>query len=147
MKIVLKQDIDKLGTTGDIVEVADGYGRNYLLPRGLALKATLGAEKVAKQIKKATGRKIQEEKTNLEELAKKLSKLSLTIPVQVGEDEKMYGSVTSIDIANMLKQEGIEIDKKKIILKEPIKKLGVFNIQIKLHPEVTAEVKTWVIKA
>jgi len=147
MKIVLKQDIDKLGTTGDIVEVADGYGRNYLLPRGLALKATLGAEKVAKQIKKATGRKIQEEKTNLEELAKKLSKLSLTIPVQVGEDEKMYGSVTSIDIANMLKQEGIEIDKKKIILKEPIKKLGVFNIQIKLHPEVTAEVKIWVIKA
>ena len=147
MKIVLKQDIDKLGTTGDIVEVADGYGRNYLLPRGLALKATLGAEKVAKQIKKATGRKIQEEKTNLDELAKKLSKLSLTIPVQVGEDEKMYGSVTSIDIANMLKQEGIEIDKKKIILKEPIKKLGVFNIQIKLHPKVTAEVKIWVIKA
>ena len=147
MKIVLKQDIDKLGTTGDIVEVADGYGRNYLLPQGLALKATSGAEKVAKQIKKATGRKIQEEKTNLEELAKKLSKLSLTIPVQVGEDEKMYGSVTSIDIANMLKQEGIEIDKKKIILKEPIKKLGVFNIQIKLHPEVTAEVKTWVVKA
>jgi len=147
MKIVLKQDIDKLGTTGDIVEVADGYGRNYLLPQGLALKATSGAEKVAKQIKKATGRKIQEEKTNLEELAKKLSKLSLTIPVQVGEDEKMYGSVTSIDIANMLKQEGIEIDKKKIILKEPIKKLGVFNIQIKLHPEVTAEVKIWVIKA
>ena len=147
MKIVLKQDIDKLGTTGDIVEVADGYGRNYLLPQGLALKATSGAEKVAKQIKKATGRKIQEEKTNLDELAKKLSKLSLTIPVQVGEDEKMYGSVTSIDIANMLKQEGIEIDKKKIILKEPIKKLGVFNIQIKLHPEVTAEVKIWVIKA
>ena len=147
MKIVLKQDVDKLGVTGDIVEVADGYGRNYLLPRGLALKATPGAEKVAERIKKATGRKIQEEKTNLDELAKKLSKLSLTIPVQVGEDEKMYGSVTSIDIANMLKQEGIEIDKKKIILKEPIKKLGVFNIQIKLHPKVTAEVKTWVIKA
>ena len=147
MKVILKQDIDKLGTTGNIVEVADGYGRNYLLPRGLALKANPGAEKVAEQIKKAKGRKIQEEKTNLEELAKKLSKLSLTIPVQVGEDEKMYGSVTSIDIANMLKQEGIEIDKKKIILKEPIKKLGVFNIQIKLHPEVTAEVKAWVIKA
>ncbi|MCK4401420.1 50S ribosomal protein L9 [bacterium] len=147
MKVVLKQDIDKLGIAGDIVEVADGYGRNYLLPRGLAIKATAGAEKAAEQIKKAKGRKIQEEKTNLEELAKKLSKLSLTIPVQVGEDEKMYGSVTSIDIANMLKQEGIEIDKKKIALKEPIKKLGIFNIQIKLHQEVTAEVKTWVVKA
>ena len=147
MKIVLKQDIDKLGSIGDIVKVADGYGRNYLLPHGLALKATPGAEKVAEQIKKAKGRKIQEEKAGVEEIAKKLSGLSLTIPVQVGEDEKMYGSVTSIDIANMLKQEGIEIDKKKIILKEPIKKLGVFNIQIKLHPKVTAEVKTWVIKA
>ncbi len=147
MKVVLKQDIDKLGSIGDIVKVADGYGRNYLLPHGLALKATPGAEKVAEQIKKAKGRKIQEEKAGVEEIAKKLSGLSLTIPVQVGEDEKMYGSVTSIDIANMLKQEGIEIDKKKIILKEPIKKLGVFNIQIKLHPKVTAEVKTWVIKA
>lgn len=147
MKVVLKQDIDKLGITGDIVSVADGYGRNYLLPRGLALKATAGAEKATEHIKKARGRKIQEEKTNLEELAKKLSELSLTIPVQVGEDEKMYGSVTSIDIANMLKQEGVEIDKKKIILKEPIKKLGIFNIQVKLHPEVTAEVKTWVVKA
>ena len=147
MKVVLKQDIDKLGIAGDIVEVADGYGRNYLLPRGLAIKATAGAEKAAEQIKKTKGRKTQEEKTSLEELAKKLSELSLTIPVQVGEDEKMYGSVTSIDIANMLKQEGIEIDKKKIILKEPIKKLGIFNIQIKLHPEVTAEVKAWVVKA
>jgi large subunit ribosomal protein L9 len=147
MKVVLKQDIDKLGIAGDIVEVADGYGRNYLLPRGLAIKATASAEKAAEHIKKAKGKKIQEEKTNLEELAKKLSELSLTIPVQVGEDEKMYGSVTSIDIANMLKQEGIEIDKKKIALKEPIKKLGIFNIQIKLHPEVTAEVKAWVVKA
>ena len=147
MKVVLKQDIDKLGSIGDIVKVVDGYGRNYLLPHGLALKATPGAEKVAEQIKKAKGRKIQEEKAGVEEIAKKLSGLSLTIPVQVGEDEKMYGSVTSIDIANMLKQEGIEIDKKKIILEEPIKKLGVFNIQIKLHPKVTAEVKTWVIKA
>ena len=147
MKVVLKQNIDKLGIAGDIVEVADGYGRNYLLPSGLALKATAGAEKAADQIKKAKGRKIQEEKTSFEELAKKLSELSLTVPVQVGEDEKMYGSVTSIDIANMLKQEGIEIDKKKIILKEPIKKLGIFNIQIKLHPEVTAEVKAWVVKA
>jgi len=146
MKVVLKQDIDKLGSTGDIVKVADGYGRNYLLPHGLALKATPGAEKVAEQIKKTKGRKTQEEKTGFEETAKKLSSLSLTIPVQVGEDKKMYGSVTSIDIANMLKQEGIEIDKKKILLKDPIKKLGVFNIQIKLHPEVTAEVKTWVVK-
>ena len=146
MKVVLKQDIDKLGSTGDIVKVADGYGRNYLLPHGLALKATPGAEKVAEQIKKTKGRKTQEEKTGFEETAKKLSSLSLTIPVQVGEDKKMYGSVTSIDIANMLKQEGIEIDKKNILLKDPIKKLGVFNIQIKLHPEVTAEVKTWVVK-
>ena len=146
MKVVLKQDIDKLGSTGDIVKVADGYGRNYLLPHGLALKATPGAEKVAEQIKKTKGRKKQEKKTGFEETAKKLSSLSLTIPVQVGEDKKMYGSVTSIDIANMLKQEGIEIDKKKILLKDPIKKLGVFNIQIKLHPEVTAEVKTWVVK-
>ena len=147
MKVVLKQDIDKLGSTGDIVKVADGYGRNYLLPHGLALKATPGAEKVAEQIKKAKGRKIQEEKARFEEIAKKLSSLSLTIPVQVVEDEKMFGSVTSIDIANMLKQEGIEIDKKDIALKEPIKKLGIFNIQIKLHPEVTAEVKTWIVKA
>ncbi|MFH1904969.1 MAG: 50S ribosomal protein L9 [bacterium] len=147
MNVVLKQDIDKLGSTGDIVRVADGYGRNYLLPHGLAIKATAGAEKVAEQIKKAKGRKTQEEKAGFEETAKKLSSLSLTIPVQVGEDEKMYGSVTSIDIANMLKQEGIEIDKKIIALKEPIKKLGIFNIQIKLHPEVTAEVKTWVVKA
>ena len=147
MKIVLKQDIDKLGSIGDIVNVANGYGRNYLIPHGLALKATPGAEKVAEQIKKAKARKIEEGKAAFEETAKKLSSLSLTIPVQVGEDEKMFGSVTSIDIANMLKQEGIDIDKKNILLKEPIKKLGIFSIQIKLHPEVKAEVKTWVVKA
>ena len=147
MKIVLKQDIDKLGSIGDVVNVANGYGRNYLIPHGLALKATPGAEKVAEQIKKAKARKIEEGKAVFEETAKKLSSLSLTIPVQVGEDEKMFGSVTSIDIANMLKQEGIEIDKKNILLKEPIKKLGIFSIQIKLHPEVKAEVKTWVVKA
>ena len=147
MKVVLKQDIDKLGNIGDVVSVADGYGRNYLIPHGLALKATPGAEKVAEQIKKSKARKIDEEKAGFEETAKKLSSLSLTIPVQVGEDEKMFGSVTSIDIANMLKQEGIEIDRKNIALKEPIKKLGIFNIQVKLHPEVTAEVKTWVVKA
>ena len=147
MKIVLKQDIDKLGSIGDVVNVANGYGRNYLIPRGLALKATPGAEKVAEQIKKAKARKIEEGKAVFEETAKKLSSLSLTIPVQVGEDEKMFGSVTSIDISNMLKQEGIEIDKKNILLKEPIKKLGIFSIQIKLHPEVKTEVKTWVVKA
>jgi len=147
MKIVLKQDIDKLGSIGDVVNVANGYGRNYLIPHGLALKATPGAEKVAEQIKKAKARKIEEGKAVFEETAKKLSSLSLTIPVQVGEDEKMFGSVTSIDIANMLKQEGMEIDRKNIVLKEPIKKLGIFNIQVKLHPEVTAEVKMWVIKA
>jgi len=147
MKVVLKQDIDKLGSTGDIVRVTDGYGRNYLLPHGLALKATPGAEKVAEHIKKAKVKKIQEEKAGFEETAKKLSGLSLTIPVQVGKDEKMFGSVTSIDIANTLKQEGMEIDKKNILLKDPIKKLGIFNIQIKLHPEVTADVKTWVVKA
>ncbi len=147
MKVVLKQDIEKLGSIGDVVSVANGYGRNYLIPHGLALKATPGAEKVAEQIKKSKARKIDEEKVEFEEIAKKLSSLSLTIPVQVGEDEKMYGSVTSIDIANMLKQEGMEIDRKNIVLKEPIKKLGIFNIQVKLHPEVTAEVKMWVIKA
>lgn len=146
MKVILREDVQKLGAPGDVVDVKYGYGRNFLLPRGLALVAT---ETNLKRIETEKRLKIGMEENELESAkakALKLSSSSLTIPVTVGEDEKLFGSVTSIDIAKALLQEEIEIDRHDIVLDEPIKKLGVYHVQVRLHPEVMAEVKVWVVK-
>ena len=146
MKVILKEEVQKLGASGDVVDVKDGYGRNFLLPRGLALAAT---ETNIKRIETEKRLKVGMEEKKLESakaMALKLSSSSLTIPVTVGEDEKLFGSVTSIDIAKVLLQEEIEIERHDILLDEPIRKLGVYQVQVKLHPEVVAAVKVWVVQ-
>lgn len=146
MKVILIEDLDRLGKAGDVVVVKEGYARNYLLPRKKAKPLTPESMKILEAIKK---RRALEEKRRLEDvsaLADKISKLSLTISEESGEEEKLYGSVTNEMISNALRQEGIDIDKREIILDEPIKKLGVYQVTVKLHPEVKASLRIWVIK-
>ena len=146
MKVILRKKVEKLGASGDVVEVRDGYGRNFLLPRGIALPATDVSVKRIELEKRLEISMEEKELKCAKDKVLKLSSSSLTIPVTVGEDDKLFGSVTSLDIAKALEQEGIEIDRHDILLDEPIKKLGVYQIQMKLHPEVVATVKVWVVK-
>lgn len=147
MKVILVKDIDKLGKSGQTVKVSDGYARNYLIPQKIALEANKANEKVFLDLKKKAEQKELRAKKEAEELGEKIRGLSCTIVRQAGEEEKLYGSVTNMDIAAALQQEGLHIDKKKVLLDEPIKALGVFYVPIKLHPEVTTELKVWVVKA
>jgi large subunit ribosomal protein L9 len=147
MKVILVKDIDKLGKSGQTVKVSDGYARNYLLPQKFALEANTANERLFLELKKKAEQKEVKAKKEAEELAEKIRGLSCTIVRQAGEEEKLYGSVTNMDVASALQQEGLHIDKKRILLDEPIKSLGVFYVPIKLHPEVTTELKVWVVKA
>ncbi len=146
MRLVLKEDVEKLGSTGDIVKVANGYGRNYLLPRGLAVLATPVNLKQL-EIRKSRLAKIEaKDKESSELLAAQITKLALEFSRKVGETEQMYGSVTNHDIAEELARRGFDIDKRKIEIEEPIKVLGVHDVPIKLHQEVLAHLKVWVVK-
>ena len=146
MKVILKNDVERLGKTGDVVTVAAGYARNYLLPRGLALEATDGSmEQIA--IDRRRDEKAQQKKaSDAVALQAKLEELSLTISKQSGESDKLFGTVTAMEIAAALEKEGHEIDKRKIELEEPIKTLGIYTVPIRLHSDVTAKVKLWVVK-
>lgn len=146
MNVILIQDVEKLGSTGDELKVKDGYARNYLIPRKLAVEATPGSLRLLEQTKKKKERLEQKVKEECEKLAERLKNVSSTIPMEAGREDKLFGSITSEMIAESLLSEGIEIDKKKIVLKEPINALGVYNIDIKLHPEVEAQVRVWVVK-
>ena len=146
MKVILVEDVEGLGRGGDIVDVKDGYGRNFLFPRKLALKATKSNLKVVEQKKRTYEARRIKEKQEAEEIAKKLSELSLTIIKKVGESDTLYGAVTSAEIVDALKNDGYEVDKRKIEMPEPIKTLGMFKVQVKLYPEVTADLKVWVVK-
>ncbi len=146
MQIVLKEDIDKLGRRGEVVKVADGYARNYLLPLGKALPATPGNLKVIEREKRRYLVRLTKEKDENEALSRRIQALSVTLVRKVGENDVLYGSVTSGDIAEALSKEGIVVDKRRIHLADPIKSLGIYAIPIRLHPEVTAEVKVWVVK-
>lgn len=146
MKIVLTTDIDNLGHVGDMVTVKDGYARNFLIPTGMAVKADPKNLKLLEaQRKAAEARAFREVKTH-KSLAARLSSITLTATAQVGEEDRMFGAVTSADIAEMLAAQGLEIDRRIIDLPEPIKALGVYTIPIKLHSEVTAHVKVKVVK-
>ena len=147
MRIILLQDIETLGKTGSQCDVKDGYARNYLIPRGFALKASPVNIKRFQEINRLKESAKKREMKKVNELADKLKALSLTIPVQVGEEDRLFGAVTSQSIAEQLQEKGYEIDKRQILLEEPIKTLGVFDVPVKLHPEVTATVKVWVVKA
>jgi large subunit ribosomal protein L9 len=146
MKIVLRQDIDKLGKRGEVVRVAPGYGRNFLLPKQLALPATPGNLKRVELERRSLDVKLVRERGVAEQLAERLSRLSCTVARKVGESDALYGSVTNADIAAFLEKEGLAIDKRKIVLEEPIKALGIYSVPVRLHPEVTAEIKVWVVK-
>jgi large subunit ribosomal protein L9 len=146
MKIILTEDITNLGTAGDLITVKNGYARNFLVPNGKAMRATTQNLKNLEHQKRQIQEKLNKEKKEGKSLADKIESISCTISKTAGEEDKLFGSVTTADIHNSLKNEGIEIDKKKIILSEPIKKLGIFSVPIKIHPEVTATLKVWVVK-
>jgi large subunit ribosomal protein L9 len=146
VKLILREDVENLGKIGEIVEVAGGYGRNYLLPRGLAVKASTKNLKEQEHQKKLIQARMDRQKKDAQEMAGSLDSVSCTIARKTGEDEKLYGSVTSRDIEDALREEGVSIDRKRILLEEPLKKLGVYTVPVKLHAEVTGNIKVWVVK-
>ncbi|MFH0731749.1 MAG: 50S ribosomal protein L9 [Candidatus Omnitrophota bacterium] len=146
MKLILLENVDNLGKMGDAIEAKDGYARNCLLPKGLALEATASNLKIVEKKKQKQQQKLDRIKQEAREAAKKLTLVSCTITMPAGEDDKLHGSVTAQDIADALEQEGIKIDKKNIVINQPINKLGIYSCEVKLHPEVTQELKVWVIK-
>jgi len=146
MEIILLEDIPPLGKVGDLVKVSDGYGRNYLIPNKLAIKATPKNKKQLEHEKRFAQDKTDKVKRDAEKLAKSVEEFSCTITKPVGESGKLFGSVTTKDIEEQLIENGFTIDRKKIELEEPIKNLGVYTIPIKLHPEVTANLKLWVVR-
>jgi large subunit ribosomal protein L9 len=141
MEVILKEDVDNLGHRGDVVKVAEGYGRNFLLPRKLAMQATPANKAVIEQMKSAAARRSATEKTQAEALVAKLEPIVLSFTRKSGEAGHLFGSVTSADIAAGLASNGFEIDRRKIQLPEPLKSVGDFSVAIKLHREVTAQVK------
>ena len=147
MKVILQQEVKKLGKKGDVIEVAEGYARNYLLPQKLAIEATAGNVNAAKQQKAAQIHKDQRASDEARVLASQLSKVSVKVPVKTGDNGKVFGSVTAKDIAEaLLEQVNIEIDKRKIELKEAIKSLGTFEVIVRIHPEITAKIEVQVVQ-
>lgn len=146
MKVILRQDFEQLGKLGEVVEVKDGYARNYLIPRKIAYMATPSALRTLEEEKKQLARKLEKEKTGSEKLAAELEKVSLTIQMKVGEDDKLFGSVTSQMIADGLREKGISLDKRWIELDEPIKALGIYEVNVKLPGGVNGKVKVWVVR-
>ncbi len=146
MQVILLENVPALGKTGDLVKVSDGYGRNYLIPKKKAVLATDKSLKVIEHQKRQIQQRVEKTKKDAEKMAQRIETLSCTFARTVGESGKLFGSVTSMDIENYLKENGIEADRKKISLEEPIKNLGMFTVPIKLHPEVTAHLKVWVVQ-
>jgi large subunit ribosomal protein L9 len=141
MKIILRQDMDELGLEGETVEVAKGYARNYLIPKGIALIANKSNIKLMEMQKKKIEIKRIKQKESAEKINAELTNLTINISQKVGEEDKLYGSVTSMDIAEEMEKKGISIDRRKIVLDKPIKSIGEFDVPIKLHPEVTGTIK------
>ena len=145
MKVILRKDVENLGIMGEVVSVKDGYGRNFLIPRDLAYYATDGAVRRLDAEKRQHNKKLANEKVKAEQLAVGLAEVQISVAMKVGEEGRLFGSVTPNMIAQELLTRGYEIDRRIIIIEEPIKSLGVFDAKIKLHPEVVATVKVWVI--
>jgi large subunit ribosomal protein L9 len=146
MEVILKEDVANLGARGEVVTVAEGYGRNYLLPKKLAVKATVANKAVIEQMKASAVRKTAKEKADAELLAKQFDGVSLLFTRKAGENDALFGSVTSADIAHELEGRGFNIDRRKIELEVPLKSLGEFEVPIKLHKEVTVKIKVAVTK-
>jgi large subunit ribosomal protein L9 len=146
MEVILRQSVDNLGHPGDIVKVSPGFARNYLLPRGLAYEATTGNKKRIAQEKERLEAAEGTRRASAQELAGRLEQVSLTFSARVGEEGKLFGSVTTADIAHQLDAQGFHIEKRMIDLHEPIKTLGVYKVPVRLHADVKPEIKVWVIK-
>ena len=146
MEVILKEDVAKLGNRGDVVKVAEGYGRNYLLPRKLAIEATVANKAVIDQMKAAAVRRTAKEKAEAEALAKQFDGLSVTFQRKSGENDQLFGSVTSSDIAEALEKKSFHIDRRKVQLHEPLKSVGEFDVPVKLHKDVTTHVKVIIEK-
>ncbi len=144
MEVILKEDVESLGHRGDVVKVADGYGRNYLLPHKLAMQANAANKAVIEQMKNSAVRRTAKEKAEAEKQVALIEAISLEFSRKVGENEHLFGSVTSSDIAQELESKGFTLDRRKIQLEEPLKQLGEFHVPVKLHREVTAHVKVTV---
>ncbi|MFH1202572.1 MAG: 50S ribosomal protein L9 [Candidatus Omnitrophota bacterium] len=146
MEVILRKDIEHLGKTGDNVIVKEGYARNYLIPKGLALVMTQANVKRLEMEKKLKIAKEEKEKNDARELAQKISNTSYTISVETHEQDKLYASVAALDIARVLGQEGISIDKKQILLKDPIEDLGIYDVDVDLGHDIKTKIKVWVVK-
>jgi large subunit ribosomal protein L9 len=146
MEVILKEDVPKLGSRGDVVKVAEGYGRNYLLPKKLAIEATKANKSVIEQMKAAAVRRTQKDKADAEALAAQLAGVTILFQRRSGEHEQLFGSVTSSDLAAELEKKGFNIDRRKIQLDEPLKTLGEFKVPVRLFKDVTAQVKVEVQK-
>lgn len=146
MKVILQENVEGVGHLGDLLDVSDGFARNYLLPRRKALEASTRNVKAVEHAKRVVAEKAGKEKLEIEQVAKKISAVSLTVTAQVGKDDKLFGSVTAKDIAEGLAAQGLEVDRRKIQLAQPIKELGTFTVPVKLHRDVTASVSVQVVK-
>jgi large subunit ribosomal protein L9 len=146
MKVILRKDFETLGKIGDVVAVKDGYARNYLLPRQIAYRATTSSLRALEEEKKQHERQEQKQLKDAEKIGSELEKVSITIAMKVGEDDKLFGSVTSQMIADALKEKGFTVDKRTIELEEPIKTLGIFEVPVKLHTKISAKAKVWVVR-
>lgn len=147
MDVILLKPVDRLGREGSVVQVKPGFARNYLIPRGLAALATPGALRREAERTRQAEHKAQREREAVEQLKRKLENRSLTLKLQLGEGDKAFGSVTAHEIAETLKQDGLPVEKHQIQLEEPIKALGIYELPVKLHADVTATLKVWVVKA
>lgn len=146
MKVILTKVVDRLGRAGDCVNVKDGYARNYLFPQNLAKEATPGNIKALESLKKKQAAEDDSKLKEAKALAEKIASLSITISAKAGEEEKLFGAVTSEMVSKALEAERISVDKKDIVIDEPIKKLGVFQVGVKIHPEVKATLRVWIVK-
>jgi large subunit ribosomal protein L9 len=147
MDVILREHVDNLGRRGDVVKVADGYARNFLLPRKLALTVTEGNRKQIERERRVADAREVEERQHAEAVASRLAQVEIVIARRVGETEALYGSVTAADIAEALGEKGLEVERRRIHLEEPIKQLGEFQVQVRLHRDVTAQVHLSVVKA
>lgn len=146
MEVILSQDVQKLGKVGEVVKVKSGYARNFLFPKKMAYVATPANLKRIEQVEKKRRLQYEREKVEAEKEAEKLSKISYTVNVEVNDLEKLYGAVSETEIVKALEMEGFKVDKKNIVTEKPIEELGIFEVGVKLHPEVTAKIRLWVTK-
>jgi large subunit ribosomal protein L9 len=146
MEVILSRDVDRIGKAGQVVRVKDGFARNFLLPNNLALPVTPANVKKLEEEKRRKSLELEKTRKEAEAVKARLEALSLTMPVLVQEEDKMYASITAQDISGALKDEGIEIDKNLIVMDSPIKALGIYEVSVKLHPEISTKIKVWIVK-